>query len=126
MLEACIPILRALGVDIDWHMLWVSQSDFWSDAKRIYNSLLGVPTNSPLWKAYAKVNDENDKLYQQLRNQNAIFFFDDPQPCGMSIYPDDIAILHIDTYGTRSEIGSGTWKKLSEHWAKVWFLRRRS
>jgi len=76
----------------------------------------------PDWDIYKLVNEENRRLFSVLRDMhrgNVVFFYDDPQPIGQDIGPNDIAVLHIDTCGTSLPLGAAVWTKLTEGWSKA-------
>jgi len=121
MLLAAIPLMRSLGVDIEWHSLWVSKSSFFRSCKSLHNRIQGISDEVEVdWEVYCKVNEENEKLYSILRDsEDTIFFYDDPQPYGMNPRRQDISVLHIDTTGTHSSRGNSEWEILSKFFGKA-------
>jgi len=122
MLDNRISLLHSVGIDIEWHMLWVPDCEFYETCKSIHNNLIGIKHNSkPKWDVYDRANAENAELYSELRNREKgriVFFYDDPQPVGQPLSKDDIGVLHIDTCGTKSPCGADIWSHLSNHWKK--------
>lgn len=121
MFQSGIPFLLSLGLDIHWHILWTTDPSFFTTTKRIHNAIQGVPDLEPNWDTYWKIHELNRKLYAQLKkDQNIIWFYDDPQPAGEHITSKDVCVLHIDTSGTQEAKGFGLecWKKLFDCWSK--------
>lgn len=125
MYQSIVPLLYVLGVDVEWHILWVSNPEFYVTTKRIHNLIQGLPQPPPNWKIYEEINEENAHLFNELyKQENVVFYVDDPQPAYQisaikKVNPKAkvIARLHIDTSGTKKGgVGIEVWEKLAEYW----------
>ena len=81
ILEAMIPLMRALGLDASWEVIEGTQ-DFFACTKSFHNALQGKSLQIPpeQLRAYEEVNAENAKRLRPVLEAADVVFIHDPQP----------------------------------------------
>ena len=81
ILEAMVPLMRALGLDASWEVIEGTQ-DFFACTKSFHNALQGKSLQIPpeQLRAYEEVNAENAKRLRPVLEAADVVFIHDPQP----------------------------------------------
>jgi len=81
ILEAMVPLMRALGLDASWEVIEGTQ-DFFACTKSFHNALQGKALQIPpdQLRAYEAVNAENAKRLRPVLEAADVVFIHDPQP----------------------------------------------
>jgi trehalose synthase len=102
VLEAMVPLMRALGLDASWEVIQGTE-DFFSCTKAFHNALQGKLLQIPpvQLRAYREVNADNAERLQPILEDADIVFIHDPQPAPLLGYCPDrrgqwIWRCHID------------------------------
>ncbi|MBU3911588.1 MAG: hypothetical protein KKD90_03280 [Candidatus Omnitrophica bacterium] len=125
MYNPMVPLLIALGVDVQWHIAWPLDPAFFSQAtKPMHDGIQGIlSTPMPDFALWEETNRANADLYLQLfATGEAILWSDDPQTALLNklltkYLKRKVARLHIDTSGTR---GEGPGLESARHLVESW------
>jgi trehalose synthase len=84
LLTRYIPLLRALGIETDWHLIH-SEPDFFTVTKRIHNALQGADyeLTDAMRGTYL---DSNEQAAKMLDTKYDVFVVHDPQPVAIRHY----------------------------------------
>jgi trehalose synthase len=87
VLEAMVPLMRALGLDTTWEVIQGTE-DFFSCTKAFHNALQGKVLQIPpvQLRAYQEVNAENAERLRPTLEEADIVFIHDPQPAPLLGY----------------------------------------
>ena len=102
ILEALVPLMRALGLDASWEVI-EGTDDFFACTKSFHNALQGKAVDIPptLLRAYEDVNAENAERLRPILEAADVVFIHDPQPAPLLYHCPDrrgkwIWRCHID------------------------------
>jgi trehalose synthase len=126
LLTRYIPLLRALGIKADWHLIH-GQPDFFTVTKRIHNALQGADyeLTDVMRGTYLDSNEQAAKL---LDIKYDVFVVHDPQPAAIRHYagPRDAKWIwrcHIDSSSPNPQVSTFILPLIREYDALVFTMR---
>jgi trehalose synthase len=126
LLSRYIPMLRALGVEAEWHLIH-GEPDFFTVTKRIHNALQGADYELTgfMRETYLDSNEQAAKL---LDTKYDVFVVHDPQPAAIRHYagPRDAKWIwrcHIDSSSPNPHVSSFILPLIREYDALVFTMR---
>ena len=126
LLTRYIPLLRALGIKADWHLIH-GQPDFFTITKRIHNALQGADyeLTDVMRGTYLDSNAQAAKL---LDIKYDVFVVHDPQPAAIRHYagPRDAKWIwrcHIDSSSPNPQVSTFILPLIREYDALVFTMR---
>jgi trehalose synthase len=126
LLTRYIPLLRALGIETDWHLIH-GEPDFFTVTKRIHNALQGA--DYELTDAMrATYLDSNEQAAKLLDTKYDVFVVHDPQPAAIRHYtgPRDAKWIwrcHIDSSSPNPQVSTSILPLIREYDALVFTMR---
>lgn len=109
ILKTLIPMLRDVGVDIDWKVIDAPES-FFDVTKQFHNGLQGEEINLSEQQKH-RYQDVNSTFWEGLEEKYDFYLVQDPQPCALIRHIDSapaVLRLHMDL----SQPDSTTWAYL--------------
>jgi trehalose synthase len=126
LLSRYIPMLRALGVEADWHLIH-GEPEFFTVTKRIHNALQGADyeLTDIMRSTYLDSNEQAAKL---LDAKYDVFVVHDPQPAAIRHYagPRDAKWIwrcHIDSSSPNPQVSGFILPLIREYDALVFTMR---
>jgi trehalose synthase len=128
ILEAMVPLMRALGLDTSWEVI-EGNEDFFACTKSFHNALQGKAVQIPpvQLRAYEEVNAENAERLRPILESADVVFIHDPQPAPLlGHYPARrgkwIWRCHIDLSHPYRPVWKHVRRFLSDYDASVFSL----
>jgi trehalose synthase len=127
LLTRYIPLLRALSLKADWHLIH-GEADFFTVTKRIHNALQGAEyeLDASMRSTYLRANEQAAKL---LETEYDVFFVHDPQPAALRHFAGRrgaqwIWRCHIDSSSPNPQVSSFILPFVREYDATVFTMEQ--
>lgn len=128
MMQTAGPILEELGIELEWHIIYPTNAEFYDITKAIHNTIQGkdIVLSEKQLKIWEEVNRLNSDILQSLFHDDNVpgIFVEDPQVAPMipyiKKYNPEVPLIwrkHIDISGIRksNEGAMIIWNKILEY-----------